>query len=113
MSFLGFNKFGLVVLEDTFLEYKQLFVIYGILRKRFKKKCEIKFNVSCVLPFTKKPVSARMGKGKGAWKGFNVFVRSGTIIVEIGNVKKLPLEIVLLNCMQKLPVKTKIVTIKY
>jgi ribosomal protein L16/L10AE len=61
------------------------------------------------LPFTKKPVSARMGKGKGAWKGFNVFLRRGTFLLEIGNIKTIYILLALKEIAEKLPVKIKIV----
>lgn len=35
------------------------------LRRRLKKSTFLKINMFPYLPFTKKPVSARMGKGKG------------------------------------------------
>jgi ribosomal protein L16/L10AE len=66
MSHICFNTYGLVVEKDTFLTYNQLFTVVRLLKKKFKKKVYLRINVSCVLPFTKKPVSARMGKGKGA-----------------------------------------------
>jgi ribosomal protein L16/L10AE len=53
-----------------------------------------------------------MGKGKGAWRGFNVFLRKGTILLEINNTDFLNLFIILKECMQKLPVKTKIIKLK-
>lgn len=112
MSLLGFSTYGLVVEQDVFLDYNHLFTLYRLLKKKFKKKNNFKINVSCVLPFTKKPVSARMGKGKGAWRGFNVFLRKGTILLEINNTDFLNLFIILKECMQKLPVKTKIIKLK-
>jgi len=53
-----------------------------------------------------------MGKGKGAWKGFNVFLRSGSILCEVGNMPKQILYSILKECSQKLPVKTKIIKLK-
>ena len=65
MGHLFFSYYGLVVQKDVFLYYNQLFTIFRVLKKNLKKNCYIRFNVSCILPFTKKPVSKRMGKGKG------------------------------------------------
>jgi ribosomal protein L16/L10AE len=112
MSLLGFSTYGLVVEKDIFLNYNHLLTLYRLLKKKFKKKKVFKINVSCILPFTKKPVSARMGKGKGAWRGFNVFLRKGTILLEINDDNFFMLFIILKECMQKLPVKTKIVRLK-
>jgi ribosomal protein L16/L10AE len=57
-------------------------------------------------------VSARMGKGKGAWKGFNVFLRKGTILLEINYINFIRINFILNECSKKLPVKTKIVKLK-
>jgi ribosomal protein L16/L10AE len=53
-----------------------------------------------------------MGKGKGAWRGFNVFLRKGSILLEINDINFYKLRIILKECMQKLPVKTKIIKLK-
>ncbi len=66
MCHVNFSAYGLVATKDTFLNYEQLFTVYRLLKKKLKRKHLFRFNWSCVLPFTKKPVSARMGKGKGA-----------------------------------------------
>ena len=112
MSFLGFSTYGVAVEKDIFLNYMQLFTLYRLLKKKLKKKKTFKINFSCILPYTKKPVSARMGKGKGAWRGFNVFLRKGTILLEINDVNFFELRIILKECMQKLPVKTKLIKLK-
>lgn len=112
MSFLGFATYGIVVEADTFLDYTQLFTLYRLLKKKLKKKRTFKINFSCILPYTKKPVSARMGKGKGAWRGFNVFLRKGSILLEISDINFYKLQLLLKECMHKLPVKTKIVKLK-
>lgn len=109
MSLLGFFAYGIVIEKDIFLNYTHLFTLYKLLKKKFKKKKVFKINVSCVLPYTKKPVSARMGKGKGAWRGFNVFLRKGTVLLEIGNISVFDLKFVLNECKQKIPVKTKVI----
>lgn len=112
-SHLCYSTYGLVVEKDTFLSYDQLFTIYRLLKKKFKKKCYLKFNVSCVLPFTKKPVSARMGKGKGAWKGFNTLIRKGTVIFELGNIDLINVIIIFKECSKRIPVKTRLIKIKW
>lgn len=113
MGHLSFSYYGLIVKKDTFLYYNQIFTLYRILKKNLKKNCYIRFNISCVLPYTKKPVSARMGKGKGAWKGFNVFLRKGTCLLEVGYKKDdIILNFILQECSKRLPVNVKIVKLK-
>ena len=112
MSLLGFSTYGIVVEKDVFLNYTHLFTLYRLLKKKLKKKRTFKINFSCILPYTKKPVSARMGKGKGAWRGFNVFLRKGTILLELYESNFIKLVSILNECKQKLPVKTKIVKLK-
>lgn len=112
MSSVQFLTYGLVVQKDVFLYYEQLFTIFRLLKKYLKKKFYFKINYSCILPFTKKPVSARMGKGKGAWKGFNVFLRKGSVLCEVGNLEEKWLLFLLKACSLRLPVKTKIIQLK-
>lgn len=113
MGHLSFSYYGLVVQKDTFLHYNQLLTVYRILKKNLKKDCYIRFNFSCILPFTKKPVSMRMGKGKGAWKGFNVFLRKGTFLLEVGYKKNdMILKFVLQECLIRLPANVKIIKLK-
>jgi len=107
MSQLGNLNYGLVVEKDVYIYYAQLFTMYRLIKKKLKKKKYFKINFSCILPFTKKPVSARMGKGKGAWKGFNVLIRKGSIICEVGNMSWKVLYKVLKESSEKLPVKNK------
>lgn len=109
---LGVYSYGLVALKSSFFTYEQLFTIFKILKKYFKKQAKIKFNISCVMPFTKKPISARMGSGKGAWKGCNILVQKGTIILELSNVDKLEALIAFKECIVRSPVCLKLVKIK-
>ena len=46
------------------------------------------------------------------WKGINVLLRKGTILLEINNINSLKVNFILNECKKKLPVKTKIVKVK-
>jgi len=59
-----FFQYGLKVLENGKLTFKQLISINRLLKKLFKKNIFIKYNISMINPVTKKPLETRMGKGK-------------------------------------------------
>ena len=99
-------------MDNCELFYNQLFSVFKVLKKYFKKRALIKFNVSLQIPYTKKSVSARMGKGKGQRKGFKAVVKKGTLLFELGNVNFMEGYNVLVQCSKRLPVKTKVCIFK-
>jgi len=107
-NLVQYYTMGLAILDDCEVFYNQLFSVFKVLKKYFKKRALIKFNVSLQIPFTKKSVSARMGKGKGQRKGFKAVLKKGTIIFELGNITYIEGINVLLQCSKRLPVKTRI-----
>lgn len=64
-NLLKFGVFGLQAAEYGKLTAKQIEAVRVLLRRGFKKQGNIKINVFPGISLTKKPVSARMGKGKG------------------------------------------------
>jgi large subunit ribosomal protein L16 len=59
-----FYEYGLKILENGKLTMKHLNSINRLLKKLFKKTISIRYNVSMIVPVTKKPLETRMGKGK-------------------------------------------------
>jgi ribosomal protein L16/L10AE len=101
-----------VLLDNVVLYYNQVFSLFKILRKYFKKRVKIKFNLSLFYPYTKKSVTSRMGKGKGPRRGFKTVLKKGLIIVEFGNVSDLEAFLVFNQCKCKLPVNVKLIKLK-
>lgn len=64
-------------------------------------------------PITKKPVGARMGKGKGSISSWIAPVRSGKILFEINVSNPFKVIPILNRIMDRLPLKCKIIFSKY
>jgi large subunit ribosomal protein L16 len=58
-------EYGLKALEFGKIKKRHLELCIRVLRKLFKKTIFLKINVSLIMPFSKKPLEMRMGKGKG------------------------------------------------
>jgi large subunit ribosomal protein L16 len=61
---VNFFEYGLKVLENGKLTIKHFNSINRLLKRLFKKKVFIKYNIALIIPVTKKPLETRMGKGK-------------------------------------------------
>ncbi len=88
------------------------------IRRKMKKGTFMKINMFPYLPFTKKPVSARMGKGKGRVYGWVFPCKKGKILYEIrlnmlSSLKLRRLTKNLRGIAKKMPVRVKIVRLVY
>jgi len=110
---LGVQAFSSGKLTNRHIETGRRF-----LRRRLKKSVFIKINMFPYHPFTKKPVSARMGKGKGRVYGWYFPCKSGRMLYEMklnilmflqlsGIIKKIN------NISKKMPIKVKTVRLIY
>jgi large subunit ribosomal protein L16 len=84
-----------------------------MLRKFMKKKGKIWIKVFPWAAITKKPVGARMGKGKGKHFKWIVPLKKGTIIYEIAGISQSKAYLALLKCGLRMPFRFKIVKLKY
>ncbi len=78
----------------------------------------MKINMFPYLPVTKKPVSARMGKGKGRVYGWIFPCKKGRILYEIRldvltSLKQLKLVDQLKGVSKKMPVKVRVIKLIY
>lgn len=110
---VSFFEYGLKALENGKITVKHLNSITRLLKKLFKKNIFIKYNISLLMPVTKKPLETRMGKGKGERSHWECALRKGTIVIEIGNLNYDDLYYGLNLVADRLPVLTKIVKITY
>jgi len=110
-SFVMLNnyEYGLKALECGKIKKHHLELCLRLLRKLFKKTIYLKINVSLIIPFSKKPLEMRMGKGKGQRHHWEYVVSKGLIFLEIGNLKKNDLIYALRLISERLPFLTKIV----
>jgi len=110
---VNFLEYGLKVLENGKITMKHLNSINRLLKKIFKKTIKIKYNVSLIIPVTKKPLETRMGKGKAERSHWECSLKKGCVIIEIGNLTDDQLNYALGLVSIRLPVATKIVKLVY
>lgn len=110
---VAFYEYGLKILENGKLTMKHLNSINRLLKKLFKKAILIRYNVSMMVPVTKKPLETRMGKGKAERKYWECSLKKGSIMLEIGNLTNDQLYYGLNFVLERLPVSAKIVKIIY
>ena len=105
--------FGLKALDSGKLTFKQLEAGRRAIRRTTKKKGSISINVFTNQSVTKKPVSSRMGKGKGSHSHWIGVVRKGQILYELSGVGSRVCLKALSYAGHKMPVRTKIVKLIY
>ena len=106
---LKFGTIGLKAAEAGIINARQIEACRQAMSRKIKKKGKIWIRIFPDLPITSKPISSRMGKGKGAVSHWGARVRGGTVLFEICGVKdpKITLE-ALRTGQAKLPVKTRV-----
>ena len=108
-SKINFGLIGLKTVESCFITSKQIESARQAISRKIKKKGgKIWIKIFPKTPITKKPNEVRMGKGKGNLSHWAAKVRGGSIIFEIGGVKKNIAIRAFKTGGAKLPVKTKI-----
>jgi large subunit ribosomal protein L16 len=108
---LSRGVYGIKVIESGRIKSKELDSVKKLVSKRLKKQGRVILGIFPDRFTTSKPLEVRMGKGKGNLKDWVCLVHSGCIIVEIevfGSGTLLNLNL-LLECMNRLSLKTKIV----
>lgn len=104
---LQFGLAGLQATESCRLTSRQLEATRQSIRRQLGRKGRIWIKAFPQIPVTKKPISTRMGKGKGATSFWCSLVKVGTILFEIRGVSVQRAESAFTKASNKLPVKTK------
>ena len=106
---LKFGTIGLKSVNSAVISARQLEAARQAISRKIKKKGKIWIRVFPDLPLTAKPISSRMGKGKGGLSHWGTRVKGGTLIFEICGVKDPKITLAALKTgAAKLPLKTKI-----
>jgi len=105
-------KYGIKSLENGKMTIKHLNALSRLLKRLYKKDVRVKYNLSFVVPVTKKPLETRMGKGKGERDHWECVIRRGNVLLEFGG-KFLKLKRGLRLVRSKLPVFSFIVSLTY
>lgn len=106
---LQFGTIGLKAVNSAVISARQIEASRQAISRKIKKKGKIWIRIFPDLPITAKPISSRMGKGKGALSHWASRVNGGTVLFEICGVKDPKIvKNALKTGSAKLPVKTKI-----
>ena len=106
---LAFGSFGLKTLENCWLTAQQIEAARQAISRRMNREGQIWIRLFPVKPFTKKPLSTRMGKGKGDPQGFVAPVTPGRILFEAEGVSLETAKEAMRLASHKLPVATKFI----
>jgi large subunit ribosomal protein L16 len=106
---LQFGTIGLKAVNSAVISARQIEASRQAISRKIKKKGKIWIRIFPDLPITAKPISSRMGKGKGSLSHWASRVNGGTVLFEICGVKDPKIvKNALRTGSAKLPVKTKI-----
>lgn len=106
---LKFGTVGLKAVNSAIISARQLEASRQAISRKIKKKGKIWIRIFPDMPITAKPISSRMGKGKGPLSHWGARVKSGTMLFEICGIKDIKvIENALRTGSAKLPLKTKI-----
>jgi len=108
-----FGLSGIQALESGVLTYRQIEACRRTLRRGLKKTGKIWICAFTYVPVTKKPVAARMGKGKGGISHWVAPVRKGQILFEITEWNPVKSMLILNKALSRLPFNAKVVFTKY
>jgi large subunit ribosomal protein L16 len=111
-STITFGEIALKAVESGKITSRQIEASRIAISRRVKRGGKLWIRVFPDYPFTKKPAETRMGKGKGNPEGWIAKVKAGRILFELAGVdERLAREAFRLASF-KLPVKTKVISVK-
>lgn len=106
---LRFGTIGLKAANSAVVSARQIEASRQAISRKIKKKGKLWIRIFPSTPITAKPISSRMGKGKGSLSHWGAKVKGGTILFEICGVKDPKVvENALRTGSAKLPLKTRI-----
>ena len=107
---LTFGKYGLQVLEPTWITSRQIEAARRTITRYTKRGASLWIRIFPDKTVTARAAESRMGSGKGAVDYWVALVRPGTILFEIASVPDEIARGALTLAAYKLPIKTKITT---
>ena len=116
--FPRFCNFGFKLCNSAYITQIQVESVRRVIRRFFKKNVFLKTNLLLSLPLTKKPISIRMGKGKGKFDKWVSPIKRGRVFYELLSFDKKKHKnkyyvLLLKKVNSKLPVKVNLVSLKY
>ena len=109
---IAFGEYGLKTMESAKITSRQIEAARVAINRKVKRGGKLWIRIFPDFPFTKKPAETRMGKGKGNPEGFVARIKPGRILFEIAGVDEVLAKEALDSASNKLPLKTKIVSVE-
>lgn len=109
-DYVAFGDFGLQALECAYITARQIEATRVAINRKLRKGGKLWIRIFPDVPFTKKPLETRMGKGKGSPEFWVAPVRRGRILFEVGGVSKEVVANAFRTASHKLPIKVRLVS---
>ena len=110
-STISFGDYALKSVETGKITSRQIESARVAITRKVKRGGKLWIRIFPDFPYTKKPAETRMGKGKGNPEGWVARIKPGKILFEIAGVNEELARKAFKSASNKLPVKTKFVSI--
>ena len=110
-STISFGEVALKTLEAGKITSRQIEAARVAITRKVRRGGKLWIRIFPDYPFTKKPAETRMGKGKGNPEGWVARIKPGRILFELAGVEGELAKEALNSASNKLPVKTKVISI--
>lgn len=107
---LHYGEYGLLSLENGYLDSKCIDAARKIIVGKTKRKGKLWLRIFPDKPITKRPAQVKMGGGKGDVDTWVAVIKKGQILFELGGINKEDASVALKSASYKLPFKVKIIT---
>ncbi len=104
---ISFGEYGLSAMQRGFIFSRQIEAARVALTRFMKRSGKVWIRIFPDIPYTKKPLETRMGKGKGNPEDWFCKVKPGRILFEVAGTNEEVAKEALRLASHKLPVKTK------
>lgn len=109
---IAFGEYAIKALECGNIDNRQIEAARVAINRKIKRGGKLWIRIFPDYPFTKKPAETRMGKGKGNPEAWVARIKPGRILFELAGVEEELAKDALRLAKFKLPVKTKIISVK-
>ncbi len=109
---LSFGEYGMQATRPAWIDSRQIEAARVAMTRFIKRGGKVWIRIFPNKPYTKHPAESRMGKGKGAPEGWVAVVKPGTVMFEMSGVTPDIAQEAMRLAAQKLPIKTKFVSIE-
>ncbi|MFW5799557.1 MAG: 50S ribosomal protein L16 [Spirochaetota bacterium] len=104
---ISFGEYGLSAQTRGFIFSRQIESARVALTRYLKRSGKVWIRIFPDIPYTKKPLEVRMGKGKGNPEDWFCKIKPGRILFEVAGVTREQAQEAMRLAAHKLPIKTK------